>query len=118
MESSQVLRFEIYLTFHLAETLKELKKKDEGDSDSDLICSAERGSSANTLKNRLLRSHDEIKLALARIEEGSFGTCLRCGNEIDLRRLEVVPWSKFCMLCQEESDQRQATAKGNIVMLR
>jgi RNA polymerase-binding transcription factor DksA len=104
MKGSEVLRLEGYLKFHLTEILEELKTNDEEDSNADLTWSTKWGSSAQVLKGCLLRSREEIRLALARMREGSYGTCVGCGNEIDLRRLEVVPWAKVCVVCQQESD--------------
>ncbi|MBA2297832.1 MAG: TraR/DksA C4-type zinc finger protein [Actinobacteria bacterium] len=39
----------------------------------------------------------EVDDALARIEEGSYGTCTACGKEIPAERLEAVPWTKLCI---------------------
>jgi DnaK suppressor protein len=47
-----------------------------------------------------------IEAALARIEDGSFGVCAGCGEDIQPRRLEAVPWAQFCLRCQEELEQR------------
>jgi DnaK suppressor protein len=41
-----------------------------------------------------------IEAALARIQRGAFGVCIECGDEIDLRRLEAVPWTPYCLRCQ------------------
>jgi len=41
-----------------------------------------------------------IEAALERIGNGSFGTCIGCGNDIQSRRLEAVPWTPFCLRCQ------------------
>ncbi len=49
-------------------------------------------------KRRQLRN---IDVALERIRDGTFGECLRCGNEINLKRLEVVPFAACCRECQE-----------------
>ena len=108
VKSSEVLRLERYLTFHLAEVLEVLKNAEECDSDPDSMWTAKWGSSAIILKEVLLQSHDEIASALARMREGTYGNCVGCGNEIDLRRLEVVPWSKLCIECHEESERKQA----------
>lgn len=108
VKSSEVLRLERYLTFHLAEILEELKSTDGCDSDPDSLWSAKWGSSAIVLREFLLRSRDEITSALARMREGTYGSCVKCGNEIDLQRLEVVPWSKLCIVCHEESERKQA----------
>lgn len=42
-----------------------------------------------------------IESALARIRDGSFGQCLSCGNEIHEKRLQAVPWARYCIQCQE-----------------
>jgi DnaK suppressor protein len=38
--------------------------------------------------------------ALARLDGGTFGTCVRCGNPIPLERLEALPWAARCIDCQ------------------
>jgi len=42
-----------------------------------------------------------VESALARIGDGTFGECLSCGQEISLPRLKAVPWSRYCITCQE-----------------
>ena len=42
-----------------------------------------------------------IEEALGRIDEGTFGTCSNCGNTIGEKRLSAVPWTSFCIDCQE-----------------
>jgi DnaK suppressor protein len=42
----------------------------------------------------------DIDQALLRIKEGAYGTCARCGNEIDQRRLEAVPTARYDAACQ------------------
>jgi DnaK suppressor protein len=43
-----------------------------------------------------------IEAALQRMTKGSFGVCVACGDEIQARRLQAVPWTQFCLSCQEE----------------
>jgi DnaK suppressor protein len=43
--------------------------------------------------------------ALLRIQDGSFGTCMHCDREISERRLAAVPWTPFCITCQEAADR-------------
>jgi DnaK suppressor protein len=45
-----------------------------------------------------------VAMALVRIEDGTFGTCVHCGNDIARRRLDAVPWTPFCIRCQEAAD--------------
>ncbi len=42
----------------------------------------------------------DIDQALMRIEEGSYGTCARCGKLIDERRLEALPTARYDAACQ------------------
>ena len=46
-----------------------------------------------------------VESALARIREGSFGECINCGNEINAKRLEAVPWTRYCIACQEKIEK-------------
>lgn len=42
-----------------------------------------------------------IEAALRRIDDGTFGECAGCGEEIPIRRLHALPWTQFCLRCQE-----------------
>lgn len=42
-----------------------------------------------------------VEEALKRIERGEFGRCMQCGQEIPPKRLEVEPWARHCIRCQE-----------------
>jgi DnaK suppressor protein len=43
----------------------------------------------------------QIREALARIEDKSYGTCINCENPIQPKRLEAVPWTRLCIQCQD-----------------
>jgi len=49
----------------------------------------------------------QVKLALSRINDGTFGTCLHCEEEINPKRLNAVPWAPFCISCQELADREK-----------
>lgn len=49
----------------------------------------------------------DIDQALLRIEEGSYGTCQRCGKPIPEQRLEALPTARFDAACQSELETRQ-----------
>jgi len=53
-------------------------------------------------ESNLLRN---VRAALRRIEEGSFGVCLHCEEDISPKRLAAVPWTAFCIQCQEIADR-------------
>ena len=52
----------------------------------------------NTIDMKLLR---EISDALDRVEHGSYGICAECQEPISAKRLDAVPWARYCVSCQE-----------------
>ena len=44
------------------------------------------------------------RAALSRIEEGSFGICRECDQDIHPKRLAAVPWAPYCIQCQKVID--------------
>ena len=54
--------------------------------------------------SNLLRN---VRAALDRIQEGSFGVCLHCDEDISPKRLAAVPSTAFCIVCQEIADRSQ-----------
>jgi DnaK suppressor protein len=55
-------------------------------------------------ESNLLRN---VRLALSRIADGSYGTCLHCEEEISPKRLNAVPWAAYCIKCQEAADRHE-----------
>jgi len=62
----------------------------------------------NTIDMKLLR---EIADALQRIEQGTYGVCLECEEPISVKRLDAVPWARYCVTCQEEIAARVASGQ-------
>lgn len=46
-----------------------------------------------------------VKNALQRLQEGDFGECAECGNPIGTKRLEALPWTPYCIDCQEKVER-------------
>ena len=61
----------------------------------------------------------EVKAALGRLRDGSFGTCIDCNSEISPKRLAAVPWAHRCIQCQEAADrdglERAVSARISLV---
>jgi DnaK suppressor protein len=51
----------------------------------------------------------DIDQALMRMQEGTFGMCVRCGHPIDERRLEALPTARYDASCQTEIEAAQNT---------
>jgi len=57
----------------------------------------------------------EVKAALRRVGDGSFGACVQCEEAISPKRLAAVPWAQRCIQCQEaaDRDRQQGTESFN-----
>ncbi len=53
-------------------------------------------------ESQLLRN---VRAALRRLNEGNYGVCLHCEEDINPKRLNAVPWAPFCIHCQELADR-------------
>lgn len=56
----------------------------------------------STGERGILKAIDE---ALERMQAGSYGKCTNCGCQIQIPRLEAVPWARHCIDCQELQDR-------------
>ncbi len=65
---------------------------------------SELASRLKSLEGKTLR---EIEAALKRIEDGTYGKCERCGEDIPAARLDIVPHARLCVKClKSDKDQR------------
>ena len=65
------------------------------------------------LRNRESLYLKKVEEALKRIEEGCFGECEECGEDIELRRLEARPTATLCVACKEDQEKKEIlTASG------
>jgi DnaK suppressor protein len=46
-----------------------------------------------------------IERSLERIHSGTFGECMTCGEEIPCKRLNAMPWTEYCLQCQDERER-------------
>lgn len=53
----------------------------------------------------------EVNAALKRVEEGNFGICLRCEEDIPEKRLKALTWAAYCVPCQESIDRLRAAGE-------
>ena len=59
-----------------------------------------------------------VERALGEIRNKTFGICARCGGDIPLKRLEAVPWSPYCVSCQERVEQSRGGTEPAIPATR
>ena len=93
----------------IARTQQEGREADE-DPTVDL---ADKAANSYTKEFLFGQTHNERSLlqlvddALARIREDSFGDCVSCHQELQQKRLEAVPWTRYCITCQEKKENGQ-----------
>ena len=51
----------------------------------------------------------QVRGGLRRLDEGTYGVCVHCEEDINPRRLVAVPWAQYCIQCQELADRRSRT---------
>lgn len=57
------------------------------------------------LKRKVEATLEEVKRALAKFEDGTYGICETCGARIDRARLEALPYARYCLDCQARHEQ-------------
>lgn len=87
-----------------AESFKELAGEAPDAGDASVADVVTDGISAE--RQRDYEELGEVQAALTRIEDGSFGICLRCGKPIDKSRLQALPTAKYDLQHQEEVERQ------------
>ena len=72
---------------------------------ADLLCDLDQAEIA-----RDVREAKQLSAALARIDEGTFGRCVQCGDDIDFKRLLAHPAAARCVACQSVYERTRAPA--------
>ena len=73
----------------------------------DLASSEYHQSLALRLRDREKFLLSKIEKAIGKIDDGSFGACEECGEEISLKRLEARPETSLCIKCKEDQEQHE-----------
>ena len=110
MTKKELNRFREILMANVAE-LERLAHKRDGitiERSADLLEEVQAASGRALAVRNLDRGFNQLRnarAALRRIQEGSFGTCQECEEDIHPKRLAAVPWAAFCIQCQEAVDR-------------
>jgi DnaK suppressor protein len=84
----------------------------------DAVMSASDRELATRKLDREAKSLRDVRAALSRIQNGTYGTCIHCEEEIGMRRLNAVPWASLCIKCQDDADKgvQTATRSGDYIL--
>ena len=110
MTETEVNRFRAVLTSKVAELGRFTRNRDgitverSADQVEEIQAASQRALAVSNLDREFNQLRD-ARAALRRIQEGSFGTCQECDEDIHSKRLAAVPWATFCIRCQEAADR-------------
>jgi len=117
MDITEVLRFQGILQIERELMLRSLdrlvdeSRSEDSDGPKDMgdLCTTVLSKEAlfrqTADRQRLVRM---IDAALVRIGQGTFGVCESCGDDINPRRLDALPWTQYCLRCQQSLEKEGA----------
>ncbi len=109
MTKTELNRFQAILTAKVAELERFNRNRDgitierSADQLEEIQAASQRALAVSSLDREYTELRN-VRAAIRRIEEGSFGTCQECDEDIHPKRLAAVPWATFCIRCQEAAD--------------
>jgi len=123
MTKNEVNRFRAILNSRIAE-LENYNRQRDGitiERSPDQLDEIQRASERALAVCNLDREFNQlrnIRAALLRIEQKSFGKCEECDEEIHPKRLAAIPWAALCIRCQEKLDhnpEQMPTLRGDFL---
>jgi DnaK suppressor protein len=122
MKQSELNKYRIGLEVKQAELVQIIRNRDaiviekSADALDEVQYATERELAVRSLDrdSSLLRN---LRASLRRIEDGSYGICLHCEDDISPKRLAAVPWAAFCIRCQEMADDSQGESADKFAEL-
>src|SRR6201993_944880 len=116
MEKKRIERFKKQLLERRQELLKSIAQTQEEGRAMQHSYGPDEGDRANSSLDKELLFHQtsqsrgllgSIDAALARINDGTFGQCMVCDEEIGAKRLDAIPWTRYCISCQESAEKKR-----------
>ena len=114
MNKTQLKKFRVLLEQKRNELMRKAKQSIDEDmtldvsdlpDEMDLASSEYLQSFTFRLRGREKVFLDKINKALAKIDEGTFGVCEECGEDIAVKRLEARPETNLCIRCKEDQER-------------
>jgi DnaK suppressor protein len=124
MQKSQLQQIKRDLKAQREEAVRFMQRVEDEARALDADCPKDMGdlSSASFSKESLFQQSSEktrllkrIDAALRSIDQGSFGLCSICGEEINPKRLKALPWTQTCLSCQEQLERRRDEDRSGVM---
>ena len=116
MDKKKLERFKKLLLARREELQRSIAQTQEEGRNMQQSYGPDEGDRANSSLDKELLFHQTtqargllgaIDAALGRINDGTFGQCMVCDEEIGAKRLEALPWTRYCISCQESSEKKR-----------
>ena len=114
MDKRKIRQYEARLTEQRNARLGMVERTEDYGREADRYVSqdpADKASNSYTKELLFSQSTNErntlrlIEEALDRVTEGTYGECVNCGDDIQAKRLDAIPWTPHCIKCQEQMEQ-------------
>jgi DnaK suppressor protein len=114
MDKKRLEYYKKKLTMRREELLRVIARTEQEGREADedpTVDLADKASNSYTKEFLFGQTHNDRSLlqlvddALKRIRESEFGECISCHQELQQKRLEAVPWTRYCITCQEKTEQ-------------
>jgi DnaK suppressor protein len=107
---NKILKKKEEIVNKISETYNESKEVESGIA-QDVVDKAESSYTKEFLLSLSDAEREQLLLiddALKRIDKKELGICQRCGKDINKKRLDVVPWTSYCIDCQEIEEEESS----------
>jgi DnaK suppressor protein len=94
------------LKIQIAEEEENARAESANPDRTDLAHSYDFGQRKSALLDQLEEQLEQVEQALGRLEDGTYGKCQNCGQDIAPGRLQAMPQATLCIRCQEELERR------------
>ena len=120
MDEKKLQKFRQRLTEENQKLIRSINRNREAEEEITLENTEDEGDLATISHNKelLYNLHESdfqrlksIQDALKRMDRGEFGQCVRCGEDINDKRLTAVPWATMCIDCQEHVERELSNSR-------
>src|SRR6266550_8637036 len=120
MEDKKVQKFKQRLTEEYQKLIRSINRNRLAEEEIQLENTEDEGDLATISHNKelLYNLHESdfqrlksIQESLKRMERSEYGECVRCGEDINEKRLLAVPWATMCINCQEEAEKEGSSSR-------
>src|SRR4030095_5561574 len=120
VDEKKVQKFKQRLTEEYQKLIRSINRNRLAEEEITLENTEDEGALATISHNKelLYNPHESdfqrlksIQEALKRMDRGEYGECLRCGEDINEKRLMAVPWATLCIQCQEDAERESTSSR-------